>query len=557
MWNTWTSKRNFEGKTRKVHLNIPQLLWWLIKPRLAVLIWGRATGKTDGPSAMFLAECMDSMPRSVGRIAAYTYEGLLKNIIPGVKEGWRERYGYIENMHYWVGKKPPEKLGIPAPYREPMGDPKHNIYWWNGAVLMLSSMTGTINNGTEFDWLVIEEGRYNKKAAVDELVLARRGVKSKMRFNKAPLYGAVLIVSDRPKNQMGRWLLEYQHENTPTIIKGILDAWRRVGELEGKQQNQLDKGQVEAAKKTQTLINKFITIINDLRRQCTLYSEASTLDNIHALGIDTIKGFIKLLDEWDYNISVLNKDILKAVNGFYARHGAEHIHNGTNYSNLTEDDQHGRNCLADLDCDLNQPLGIAFDVNAAINNVVTGQVKGDTIYCSNHQFVLAPNYLKEMCEKWIKYYEPHHTKQVTFFYDHTLLGTDAQGKTPDYEFIINILTNAGWHVTPVYIGQAPTHDVLYGEWFKCFTGAPGYLKWSSNANNCHYLRISMDNADIKHYNGKIRKDKSSEKKDYAKQTYLVPPEEATHASEAADTLMLGFQAHRVTGSSLIDAPFIG
>lgn len=551
-----TTKKWTGPNIRRVHLNIPQLLWWLIKPKLAVLIWGRATGKTDGPSAMMSAECMDHMPRSVGRIAAYTYVGLLDNILPGIFAGWEDRYGYIENLHYWVGKKPPAELNIPRPYREPKGDPKNNIYWYNGSVMMLSSMTGTINNGTEYDWLIIEEGRYNKKSAVDELVLAKRGTKSRKRFGHLPYYGATLIVSDRPKNQMGRWLLEYKTQNTPEHIKGILKAWNRIAGLEEKKRQELETGKDASAKKTQTLINKFVELMNGLRMKTTLYSEASTLDNIHALGVSTIKGFIELLDEWDYNISVLNKDVNKAVNGFYALHGENHIHSATNFEAYNESGGKN-NCLTDLDCDLSSDLAIAFDVNQAINNVVVGQVKGETIYCTNHMFVLAPEYLTELCNKFCEYYQPHLTKNVTFFYDHTLLGSDAQGKTPDYQIVITVLTNKGFNVTPIYIGQAPTHHILYGKWQRCLSGHEGYLKWSSNATNCHYLRVSMDNADIKYVDGKEKKDKSSERKDYKTQTFLVPPEEATHASEAADTLMLGLQAYRYGSGSGADEPFTG
>jgi len=555
MKNTWTSQRALDEPTRKVHLNIPQLLWWLIKPRIAVLIWGRATGKTDGPSAMYTAECMDNMPRSVGRIAAYTYQGLLDNILPGIKIGWQERYGYIEGIHYWVGKRPPANLNIPEPFRAPGGDPKNHIYWHNGSVAMLSSTTGTINNGTEFDWLLIEEGRYNKKSKIDELVLAKRG--NKKTFGQSPYHQSALIVSDRPKNQMGRWLLDYQDQITPDVIKTIMQVWFRIGQLEQKAQTQENEGHEAASKKTQTIINKMADSLTGLRKKCTLYSEASTLDNIHALGVDTIEGFVEMLDEWDYNISVLNKDIQKAVNGFYALHGPKHIHEATNYQLWDEsgDSEHKKNCLSDLDCNLDAPLCIAFDVNAAINNVVTGQVKGDTIYCSNHQFVLAPKYLADLCKVWCEYYEPHHTKHVHFYYDHTLLGTDSQGKTPDYEVVIAELTEQGFNVTPRYIGQAPHHDILYGEWSKTFAGHKQYLKWSSNAANCHYLRISIDNADIKHINSRVKKDKSSERKDYKKQAYLVPPEEATHASEAADTLMLGLQANRHDSSQEASEPY--
>lgn len=499
---------------------------------------------------MFTAECMDNMPRCVIRLAAYTYEGLLKNILPGIISGWETRYGYKEGVHFWIGKEPPEELNIPKPYRAPRGKPQHNMYWYNGSVMMLSSLTGTINNGTEYDALLVEEGKFADQVRLTELILAKRGNISK--FGKSPYYGAVLIVTDRPRNQMGRYLLDYKDQQTTDISQAILKAWKRIGILEKKLEKQVKEGHKAAAAKTQKLIRKYEIGIEDLRKNCVLFSEASTLDNIHALGVSTIRSFIELLDKHDYDLSVLNLDNSKVINGFYASHGPQHIHDGTNFSKYDESDLNNtKNCLADLDCDLDSPIHIAFDVNAAINNVVIGQPKGDTIYCTNHMWVEQPQYLKDLCLNIAKYYRPHHTKRIIFHYNQTLTGQNAQGNIPDYELIMNTLTEAGYSVQPNYLGGAIQHHILYGEWQKTFHGQEGYLKWSSNAVNCHYLRISMDNADLKIVRGKESKDKSSERKDYKTGRYKVPPLEATHASEAADMLMQGMQKYRSSSAEYI------
>jgi len=558
--NSLTTKRSTPKETRKVHLNIPQLLWWLVKPKLAVLIWGRATGKTDGPSAMFTAECMDNMPRCVIRISAYTYEGLLKNVLPGIIKGWKERYGYIEGVHYWIGKRPPQSLGIKDPYRKPLGDAKHMIFWYNGSVALLSSLDRTINNGSEYDAILIEEARISEQSRINELLLAKRG--NIERFGKNPYYGSVLMVSDRPKSQSERWLLEYQSEATPELITAILECWKRLGMLEAKYQKQIDEDKTASAEKTMYYIRRFKSELMELRKKCVMFSEASTLDNIHALGVSTIESFIKLLSKHDYNLSVLNKDENKVVDGFYASLSNTHFHTATNYA-LLEQQGYGftnvrKNCLADTDCNLDTPLCIGFDVNAAINNVVVGQMKNDRMYVTNHLFVKSPLYLDKLCEEFVRYYEPHHTKEVIFYYDHTLIGENAQGTIPHYKLIIQILEQNGFTVIGRYIGRAPSHDDLYKQWHAVFTEMPNHFPVSFNASNCNYLRISMDNADIKYSSkGTIQKDKSSEKKDYEKQTFKVAPEEATHASEAMDTLMLGLHMDRGSRSLEHSEPSFG
>lgn len=537
-----TSKLSPKTPTKKVHLNIPQLLYWLIKAAFSIVIWGRATGKTDGPSAMFTAECMDNMPRSVGRIGAYTYEGLMKNILPGIIKGWEERYGYVEDIHFWVGKRPPEEYKIPSPYRKPRGDAKHMIFWYNGSVTLLSSMDRTINNGTEFDWILIEEARLCDQSRVTELVLAKRG--QRKYFEKSPYYGAVLMVTDRPKSLDERWILNYQKEATPEVIAAIMKCWKMIGLLETKMQKQLDEGHESAAEKTERKVRIYQDKIDQLRKKAVMYSEASTLENIHALGVKTLKDFVKLLDEWDYNISVLNKDMNKVSDGFYALLSNDHFYHDTDYDlwEAKKMDRAGtkKTCIVDKDCNLTADLFIAFDVNQAINNVVVGQLKNQKIYTINHMFVLAPDFLEHLCNKWCDYYEPHETKRVTFYYDSTLKGSNAQGKKDDYLVIIEELQKRGWTVTPKSIGKPPTHDDLQKEWGRCLSGHHDYLPVMFNAANCRYLRVSMDNTDVKYTSkGLVEKNKSSEKKDYEKQRFKVPPEEATHAGEAMDSLMLG------------------
>lgn len=547
-----TSKKSQSKPTRKVHLNIPQLLYWLIRAVTTVVIWGRATGKTDGPSAIFTAECMDNMPRSVIRIAAYTYEGLMKNILPGIVKGWEERYGYVEGIHYWIGKEPPAELKIPKPYRRPRGDAKHMIFWYNGSVALLSSMDRTINNGTEYEAILIEEARLCNENRVKELILAKRGNRDK--FEKSPYYGAVLMVTDRPKSLDERWILNYKKEATPELITAIMKCWKMIGKLEAKAQKHLDKGEEAAAEKVDRQVQLWNSRISELRKKAFMYSEASTLENIHALGIKTIKDFVKLLDEWDYNISVLNKDMNKVSDGFYALLSNEHFYHDTDYDlwEAKKFDRKGakKTCIVDKDCNLNAPLHIGFDVNAPITNVVTAQLKNQKIYTINHQFVKAPEHLVEMCHLWADYYEPHESKQVIFYFDHTLKRVTEQGHKPSSEVIIEILQDRGWTVTPMYIGQAPSHEDLYEEWNKCLAEHKGYLPVRFNAANSRYLRISMDNTDIKYSSrGTITKDKSSEKKDYEKQRFIVPPEEAPHAGEAMDSLMIGMHMDYAEGRS--------
>lgn len=57
--------------------------------------------------------------------------------------------------------------------------------------------------------------------------------------------------------------------------------------------------------------------INDLRKGLLYYHEASTLDNIHALGLDYIKQQLRDTSAFQFDTQILNLRPLKLEDGFY------------------------------------------------------------------------------------------------------------------------------------------------------------------------------------------------------------------------------------------------
>ena len=87
---------------RKVKLwfNKPQLRSMIIQAHTEYGVWGRGTGKTQGPIAYRTALAANNMPRGATGLIGATYMQLLDRTIPPLIKSWN-RLGYIEDVHFW------------------------------------------------------------------------------------------------------------------------------------------------------------------------------------------------------------------------------------------------------------------------------------------------------------------------------------------------------------------------------------------------------------------------------------------------------------------------
>ena len=161
---------------KKVYFNKPQRLTQLIGANTTVIVAGRRTGKTDSIAAPFVLRNMQRMPGSTGGIVVPTFKHGLTNTIPGLLAAWK-RWGFIEGVHYVVGKKPPKS------FKQPIIDPKdyeHVISFYNGSVAVIISQDrpGSSNSLT-LSWLLVDEAKFIDYAKLkDETLPANGGIKS-------------------------------------------------------------------------------------------------------------------------------------------------------------------------------------------------------------------------------------------------------------------------------------------------------------------------------------------------------------------------------------------
>ncbi|PRY90577.1 hypothetical protein [Mongoliibacter ruber] len=518
----------------KIHYNIPQLEYSLVRPQIGTCIWGRGTGKTEGPGSEFIVRNAMDMPGSLGGIVSITYDKLLNMIIPALKIGW-ERMGYKENVHYWIRKAPPEHLNIPKAYRQPDTN-QHIIKWFNGSAQLLISIDRIhIANGASLAYIYADEVKFFPREKFKEVLLTLRG--------QAALYGhlscceSLLITTDQPRPEMpGDWVFELEKDHDPETTSVILGIQYELSQLsEELNKTKSKRRQKEIARQ----IDRYLDNMNELRRGLNFVSRASTIDNVHALGINVIENYKKTLTPYEFALSVLNKKQSKGENDFYYLLSEDkHGYYAPNIDFIDSLDNKVRDTDSRWDGDiiLEAPIDIACDYNSAINWMVIGQEKEESYDILKSMFVLKPKKIKHLVNKFDKYYadKKRYNNTINFYYDHTAIGENAISEISFYDEWVNKLSDKGWNVNAIWIGKASNHRARYKIWEWVLGGDEGLKPFRFNVANNQELMVSMHATKTKKDKyGNFEKDKTSEIKK------SVPPEFATHGGEACDTLIWG------------------
>lgn len=542
-------------ESRQVHLNENQQKYLLTLPNRAVGIFGRGSGKSFGLQSVFLAKNALAMPRSTQRLGAYTYEGLMKNIIPGIIQGWEQIFNWRENVHFFVGSWAPEKWGWARPYFQTRGDDKYLIHLYNGSVIQLASMDRSINNGANIDALALDEARLVRRKKVAEMIPAMRG--NLEQFGSLSNYQSMILTTDMPQIPSEKWVLDYEDDHTQDLIDGILMIQEDLQPLYSK----LIKADGQHRENLKSRIRRLEHHMNDLRMNACLFFEGSSLENIDVLGYRTLKRWKETMSEHEFAVSVLNERQDKILNGFYAALDPEvHSYDGaSNYELFDQMDhphrsEYRRDCRMDGDFFDSQPLYIAFDHNAAINSMVIGQTRGKReAHIINTLYVKQPQYLADLLDKFIQYYAHAKDRRLVYYYDTTSVKDNSQGQESERDEVIRKLTRAGFKVRAEFIGKTKSHHAKYKAWQAILTEAdPRLPVLRYNRVNCLQFERSLLNADLRKVGDEYRKDKRSEQKDYRTNTYKIPQEDATHISEAADTLLIGWMEKAFTTQAFGD-----
>ncbi len=527
----------------QVHRNIPQLLMFLIDAAIMIALFARGTGKTHGVTATWVYLRAKYLPRSQGFILSQSYAHLIDTIIPQMQQGWSE-LGLEEDKHYWIRKTPPKELLIPKPYLT-VDKPEYFIFWINGSVTKLVSLDRkAMVNSKSFDYGAICEGRkLDGKEIQDSVMPTLRGGRQNIlpdgrRFGDLYQHHSILIETDLPHDAKGRWVLEYQkqvdHQTVSDMMK--LQHYKYLQEQAIKESR---------SEKIRSYLKKVIEEINnhlcEMRKDLVFVGRASTLDNIHALGIKTLKNIRRNLSPFEWDISILNIELKEIINCFYRsidkdKHG---YNNAIDYDYIdTLQGSVKRNWKWDKDLDYTKPLIIAMDCNNAHNCMGVMQLQGSTAKVINYKYLLSeignPTTHKDVA-KWIaQYYKGYPQNEIIFVYNNTMIAGEKDGLTSKAMDVEEVFKANNYKIKMVYLGQAMEHEDLISYWDKFCKGELPF-KLSFNILSCETLYDCWKTTGTKIVENKtgrrVKKNKAPERNPN------VPPQEAPHATEMSDQLL--------------------
>lgn len=520
---------------KKVYFNKPQRLTQLIGANTTVIVAGRRTGKTDSIAAPFVLRNMQRMPGSTGGIVVPTFKHGLTNTIPGLLAAWK-RWGFIEGIHYVVGRKPPKS------FRQPIIDPKdyeHVISFYNGSVAVIISQDrpGSSNSLT-LSWLLVDEAKFIDYAKLkDETLPANGGIKS--HFGKHSFNHSIMILSDMPQTQKGSWFLHYRDKMDVELIRTIEATVYEIWRIKERIRTLNAKGATVPAY-LKGYLRRLDRDLNKMRSVAVYYREYSSIENLQLLGENYIKQMKRDLTPLTFQTSILCQRIGIAKDGFYSsmREGHKYDANDNQYLDTLgyDYDFSTLDARADKDVDPDAPICIGMDYNANINWIVAGQPRDRRLNVIKSFYVKFDRKIPALVEDFCRYYATHRNKTVVYYYDATALGSNYAVNDQDFHYnVVKEFERHGWRIESVYLGNPMHHDEKYLLINNAFAGKQRLMPFFNRSNN-EDLILAIQSAGVSNGRNGFRKDKSGEKLAESEEDLL---EHRTDGTDAFDTLYIG------------------
>lgn len=569
-----------------LYLNTAQLTVYNFGSRTTTVEAGRGTGKTDGLLSPYMVRSTQTMPRGTGLFLGNSIKQLFTKTVPNTITAIERMTGLKEGVHFFRGHAPAK-----CKFKEPIIKPKiweNCIHFWNGFVwYMISTGVKAAANGMNVCAIAGDEARFMSESIIkSEILPTLRGINTThpgFDEDLNPFYKSLYLVSDAPLTRRQEWLRKRKDEQSMEVNNKIVELL------------------VEANKCPEIIESPlFQKELNRLRCQSRVFFSFSTIENIDILGEKYIRDMQRELTPTMFDISIRNAEKERITDGYYCNLNVEDVHGYTNSDedqleaaqqfntrNITQVYSGGRtlrvesesidlgalgrsqNCILDTDVIPGEALRIAFDYNANINCVVTGQTKNrrdsSVLKILSSMTYTKATRLEGLCAMWCKYYEPHRLscRDVIFYYDSTAkqgaaYASEKYDETRYYNIVKRILKKNGWNVIEVPMGRPMSHNKKREFLNGALAGTQRpYIR--INKENNENLIASMENADVVDGRNGFEKDKRREK--YRTATDCEDPEaelaRRTDLSDAFDSLVIGVRYYGVGRMIGIGMPILG
>jgi hypothetical protein len=413
--------QNWDNLVERIaHFNYPQQQAWIVNANTTVAVIGRGGGKTHGFIAPITLRNVQGMPRGATAFVGPTYIKIKGDLIPSLTKAL-EKLGFYEEIDFWIGKFIPKTINHERPFECPQ-DPSYSIFWRNGHVDRLIGMDRKDSgNAQSNDYIINDESKFlNIKDFNSRILPTNRG--NEDVFSHLHYHHGLTFCTDRPTSIEGAWIFEYKKLMDQDQINLIVSFDHQKQELLKDMRASILKEQLTEALniRFRKELKRLDGILFELRREAVFYIEASTLDNIDVVGIKYIRDMERKLTPIEFNTSILNLEEEGVGFGFYGNFSLDKLGYDDidyNYLDSQEDilapDQPWKK---DADIDVNRPLQIACDWNAAILNMEIGQEFQHAFKYLNDIDVLHPHRIPQLAKAFNDYYAGYPNRNLVHQY---------------------------------------------------------------------------------------------------------------------------------------------
>ena len=441
----------------------------IIKPKNLYVVGGRGTAKTQDIIAKRSIDIIYNLQRGTFAFLADTYVNALTNIIPNLITGW-ERQGFYEDIttdgirrpgHFVCDKEPPFDYDRPFTRATEF---KHTISTFNGCLFMIKSLDRpSANAGISTVHNFGDEAKFANETKLKKSVPTLRG--DYLLYKDSPYFMGQTFATDMPNPADGEhdWILRMKNNMDVTRIIAIFYKALHVNEIEYElYQAEQQKASEKEIKNITTRLERERARLHKARKDSTLFMVVSSLVNIDILTFDYLITNINSLEYEEFKTAILSmKASLDVGARFYALLADKHLYlDGYNYDFY---DQFGlRDNISQTSEGLkymqhDQPIDVGFDAGNMMSFAI-GQEQGDILRVLKDMYTISPDWIPELGEQFVKFFQPHKCKIVNLHYDRA--ANNYRGAKQDFASQVKhaieydkIGRPTGWRLNLMSVGQ--------------------------------------------------------------------------------------------------------
>jgi hypothetical protein len=462
-----------------------------MQPRKFIM-GGRGIGKTTLDAGEYQKRA-HYMPRSKSFLIAATYNQLLTKTLPAIETKLKD-FGWVENVHYVIGKRPPPH------FESAIAEPRkfeNVLSVANGFRVECISMDNpqTARGGSFQSGSVDEALNLKQEDYTQIIVPSVRPVGSDHFFKGKPCFKQVCFYTSVPRKTSADWLFNYE-------------KW------------------------AETDPENFFWI------------EASSWDNVDILGEDTLKMWEKEMPYIEYQIEVMNRRLKVVESAFYHRLSRDmHTYNVKYLYDLGERGWETKHTV-DPNYRDDEIIEWTMDFGGWINTTLVMQERKGYEYVIDYLFMKdEEGKVDELIEKFCKRFEKHKRKIVRLWGERMGVAKQVLIQGSIYDYIAAKLRAKGWVVDiKARIDNTKDHKARRTFVDDCFNEGEGrnalLPRIRINEAACKDFIVALETTNTK-FDGSKDKSKETDRN--------FPQELATHATDAFDYYLLQKYAERVTG----------